>query len=159
MQWQIIKEDEIGNEVWRYEGTLIKDYKNVILMDARFNREDGVFNGMSLCKGDRFIEAYYRMQWFNIFEIYQGETDQLKGWYCNVTYPAYINENEIRYRDLALDILVFADQHYLILDEDEFAELDLPAEIKQKARKSIDDILLLFEKFNFQPLSGWFNKV
>jgi uncharacterized protein len=159
MSWQIIKENEIGDEVWRYDGQVITQNGTAVLIDARFNRDDFVFNGMPLNQGDRFIEAYYQDRWFNIMEIYQGESDHLKGWYCNVTFPALISKNEIHYRDLALDVLIFADRHYLILDEDEFDELELPEEIKKKARSSVDEILLLFETNDFQPVQGWFENV
>jgi protein associated with RNAse G/E len=158
MQWIIVKEKENGKEVWRYEGQELARSGAAFLIDARFNRDDFLFNGMSLCRGDRFIEAYYQNRWFNVMEIYQGETGPLKGWYCNVTYPARIYSNEIHYRDLALDILIFADRHHLILDENEFEELDLPEEIKKKARKSIDEILLLFEQQSYQSIFDWYDK-
>jgi hypothetical protein len=157
--WQIIKENDLGEETWRYEGALIAMNAEAVLLDARFNRDDFMFNGIPFCRGDRFIEAYYRTRWFNIFEIYQGETDQLKGWYCNVTYPAEIREGLIRYRDLALDVLIFPDQHSLILDEEEFEALQLPAEIKQKARKIPEELLLLFSEANGRSICDWFTQV
>jgi protein associated with RNAse G/E len=159
MTWQIVKENEIGEEVWRYDGHLIARENSAILMNARFNRDDFVFNGMPLNRGDRFIEAYYQNRWFNIMEIYAGESDQLKGWYCNITFPTLIHENEIHYRDLALDILIFADQRHFVLDEDEFDVLVLPQAIKKKARKTVEEVLLLFAKHDYKPIRDWFAKL
>jgi uncharacterized protein len=157
MHWIIVKENEIGKEVWRYEGELLARSQHVVLIDARFNRDDLNFNGMPLCRGDRFLEAYYATHWFNIYEIYQGDTGQLKGWYCNVTYPAAIHEGEIHYRDLALDVLIFADGRHLILDEDEFEYLNLPPEIKEKARKIPQELLSHFKNHQIQTITDWFD--
>ncbi len=72
--------------------------------------------------GDVFIEYYYRSEWFNIFEIY-NPAGEFKGWYCNITEPAEIGEEAIRWCDLALDLLVLPDGAQMTLDEDEFEAL------------------------------------
>ena len=159
MDWHVIKENEWGAEVWRYSGNVIKKADDRVLLDARFNRDDFIFHGIPFCKGDRFIEAYFSKQWFNIFEIYQGESDSLKGWYCNVTFPAVIRAEEIHYRDLALDVLIYADHHYLLLDEEEFAALEIRPEIKEKARKIPQELLSLFKHYQYQSIVNWFDAV
>jgi len=159
MKWEIVKQNAAGQQVTQYEGTLLAKIGEAILMDARFNRDDFEFNGMTICRGDRFIEAYYADRWFNIMEIYQGGTETLKGWYCNVTYPAHIQEGIITYKDLALDVMVFPDRRCLLLDEDEFEALELPAKTKEKARKIPDELILLFKKNNYQSIKRWFDKV
>ena len=129
----VIKQDPQGNETWRYSGDVIDRRDNQIIIEALFDRDDINFNGMWLCKGDRFLETYYADRWYNIFEIHDRDDDRLKGWYCNIALPAEILEEFISYKDLALDLLVFPDGRQYVLDEDEFAELQLQPEIRLRA--------------------------
>ena len=64
----------------------------------------------------------------------------LKAWYCNVTYPTIFEDGVIIYIDLALDLLVYADGRHLVLDEDEFLELNLGEEDEKKAREALKRI-------------------
>ena len=157
MDLQVFKENEHGSAVWQYPGKVLKRTGTGILIEARFNKDDFDFHGFPFCKGDRFLEAYFSKQWFNIYEIYQGETSQRKGWYCNITYPAVIYDTEIHYRDLALDVLIFADRRHLLLDEDEFETMSVMPEIKEKARKIPQELLSLFERFEYQSIQDWFD--
>ena len=120
----VIKRNPQGEETFRYAGVVKQRLPGAVLLEAYFNRKDTPFHGTVLKKEDRFIEAYYADRWYNIFEIYDRQSEQLKGWYCNVTMPAQISAGEIRYMDLALDLLVYPDGRQLVLDEDEFSALD-----------------------------------
>lgn len=129
-----------GNETWRYPGKIIYQDKEKVILQAFFNREDTPFHDILLKKGDRFVETFYLDRWYNIFEMHDRDDDQLKGWYCNIGYPAKQEGQVISYIDLALDLLVYPDGKQLLLDEDEFAELDLPPEIRSKAIAALDEL-------------------
>ena len=117
----VIKLNPAGQETWRYTGHVLQRQDGQVTLEALFNREDIPFHGILLGKGDRFVETYYADHWYNIFEIHDRADDRLKGWYCNVTKPAELSPDEVCYVDLALDLLVYPDGSYLILDEDEFS--------------------------------------
>ena len=106
---QIIKRNHLGVAVWEYEGILVGQSERAYLFEAHFNRNDLLFNGVFLRKGDRFLELYPLSRWFNIFEIHDKDDDAIKAWYCNVTRPATIEGDSIAYEDLALDLLVYPD--------------------------------------------------
>jgi predicted RNA-binding protein associated with RNAse of E/G family len=97
-------------------------------------------------KNDRFVEMYYSDRWYNIFEIHDREDDHLKGWYCNIGYPAEIEKQHVSYRDLALDLLVFPDGRQLVLDEDEFESLGLEPEVSQQAWHALEELQDQFKK-------------
>jgi len=127
----IIKQNSAGEETWRYPGSILKRDEKSMVIEAFFDREDLDFHGMCLCHGDRFVETYFFERWYNIFEVHDRSDDRLKGWYCNVSSPAIEKDGLLKYRDLALDLLVFPDGRQLVLDEDEFAALMIsPAEQK-----------------------------
>jgi protein associated with RNAse G/E len=140
----VVKQDFQGIESWRYEGKLISRSPNKIVIEAFFDREDTPVEGVILQRGDRFIETYYSDRWYNIYEIQEQLSGQLKLWYCNVAYPAEINNHSISYRDLALDLLVYADGKQTVLDEDEFEALPLPDEVKTNARKALLELKIRF---------------
>lgn len=142
----IIKCDEKGQEVWRYPGKVIQSRAGARLIEAYFDREVVNVAEMRLERGDRFIEAYFQERWYNIFEIHASQEDALKGWYCNVTTPAVFENSQVVFNDLGLDLLVFADGSQKILDEDEFALMDLGARQRQKARAALQALQELFLK-------------
>lgn len=142
----VIKLDHEGRETWRYSGYLIEHTSHLITIEAFFDRADFEFHGVTLGFGDRFVETYYFDRWYNIFEIHDKEDDRLKGWYCNVSSPAKLQDHRIIYRDLALDLLVFPDGRQLVLDEDEFNNLQLNQNERQKAIAALTELQAYFLK-------------
>ncbi len=140
----ILKRNLAGIETRRYEGQLLAQSSNGLLIEAFFNRPDMPFQKITLCQGDRFLEAYYTDRWYNIFEIHHHQTDQLKAWYCNVTLPAIFTPQTIEYVDLALDLFIYPDGEQVLLDEDEFAQLQLSPQQQQQAWNAIQELRLLF---------------
>lgn len=133
----IIKLDYMGLEIIRYSGVIIERGLNHTVLEADFDREDTPVGKITLRRGDRFIETYYADRWYNIFEIHDGSSDHVKGWYCNIGYPAEITETQISYRDLALDLLVYPDGEQLVLDEDEFKDLPISTDVREKALQAL----------------------
>jgi len=151
----IIKNNQKGEEVWRYAGKILIETAKGIIAEAFFNRADLEFNGITLKEGDRFMELYLFGKWFNIYEIYDRDNGLLKAWYCNITRPVRLIGNEIHYDDLALDLLVFQDRRQLALDEDEFIALGLNKTDQQNAQSALKELQSLFsksEKVNIRDL-------
>jgi len=142
----IIKMNTQREEVWRYPGRVIAKDIHSVLVEAFFNIDDRPFHGITLRTNDRSIERYYSNRWYNVFEIHDRDDDRLKAWYCNVTSPAEFSPGKITYIDLALDILVYPNGDYLILDEDEFESLDLDEYSQQKALQALDTLKTIVEE-------------
>lgn len=136
----VSKLDIAGRETWRYSGRVLSRGADFVQLEALFDRDDAVFHGITLRRGDRFVEIFYSSRWYNIFEIYDRDEDTLKGWYCNIGFPAEIEDGRVSYRDLALDLLVFPDGRQLVLDEDEFAELELSDNQRGLARQALTEL-------------------
>jgi predicted RNA-binding protein associated with RNAse of E/G family len=141
----VIKRNAAGKQVWQYTGTLLRRDAQKIVMEARFQRPDLNLVGIVIRTGDRFIETYYFGRWYNIFEVHDRDDDRLKGWYCNIGKPAVMeSETVISYVDLALDLWVSPDGTQIILDEDEFAAIDLDANTKSRAQAALNELQELF---------------
>jgi uncharacterized protein len=127
-------------ETWQYSGRVLSSQPNAVIIEALFNRDDLPFHGIVFGRGDRFVEIYYSDRWYNIFEIHDRADDRIKGWYCNVALPAELEQDQICYVDLALDLLVYPDGRQLILDEDEFAELQIDEDTRCQARAALTQL-------------------
>lgn len=141
----VIKRDAAGRETWRYTGRVLERGPGFVRLEARFNRPDLPFMGVTLRQGDRFVETFYTDRWYNIFEIHDRDDDRIKGWYCNIGRPAVLEAaDRLSYVDLALDLWVAADGSLTVLDEDEFAALDLDAESRARARAALAELQAAF---------------
>ena len=138
---RVSKRDIAGRETFQYEGELVERSETSLVLEARYQlAPQQVGNLLNLEHGDRFVETYYADRWYNIYAVYAGDTGALKGWYCNISYPAEIGEDQVAFRDLALDLVVSADGAQEVLDEDEFEALDLPPEDRIKAQEALAEL-------------------
>lgn len=143
----VIKRTETGEEVLRYTGTILHQDSGRIVLEAFFNRSDVKIMETMLKQGDRFVETYFTSRWYNIFEIHDREDDRLKGWYCNITCPAILEApDRLSYVDLALDLWVSPQGEQTILDEDEFAALELDDTTRLRARAALAELQNQFKK-------------
>ena len=139
----IHKLDENGNELWAYPAKVLEQTVTLITFEARFDRDDVTIGGLQLRNGDRFVETFYFDRWYNIFAIFHGRTNRFKGWYCNITRPAWVNGNHLYAEDLALDLVVLPDRQITVVDQDEFDQLVISASDRQKAREAMSELVEL----------------
>lgn len=142
----VIKQNHHGEEVYRWHGMLLERGDSYVLLEARF-RLSGLFMGEApLYVGDRFVESYFSDRWSNIFEIHDRDSDLIKCWYCNVTYPANLGTEIISYRDLVLDLLVYPDGRQVVLDEEEFEAVNISPEDKVMALAALEELKSRFRR-------------
>lgn len=145
---KVLKKNLAGEVTWQYEGAVLRRDETSVTIEAFFNRDDLPFMDVILKRGDRFVETFYSDRWYNIFEIYDRDDGKLKGWYCNITKPAVIEEDAVSYVDLALDLWVSANGKRTLLDEGELEELGLAEELKSKAMAGLRELERYFESKN-----------
>ncbi len=138
----LIKQNHLGEKVWEYSGELLARGATWVCVRAPFNHDDKDAGYVVFRRGDTFIEWHYSDRWYNVFELYDFECGHLKGWYCNITRPAIIEDDTVRADDLALDVFVDTNGHILLLDEDDFAALDLSADEQRASRDAVEAIRL-----------------
>jgi len=141
------KRDEKGFVTWEYKGEVLERGRDFVKLEACFNRADTPFQGIVLKQNDRFVETFYTNRWYNIFEIHDRDDDSLKGWYCNVGYPAIWDAPDvISYVDLALDLWVTPVGAQTVLDEDEFGALELDELTRTRALNALTELRTIFEQ-------------
>jgi predicted RNA-binding protein associated with RNAse of E/G family len=150
----IIKRNYEGQVMVQYSAHVLHRASNFVKVEARINHPDVPILDVILEKGDLFIEIYYTDRWYNIIEIHGHDDDHLKGWYCNIGHPAvYESIDRLSYIDLALDLWVSPGRSQTVLDEDEFAALDLDADTRDQARAALKKLQSLFTKSKNPDLS------
>ncbi len=140
------KLDLAGNVTWQYDGRILQQKPNAVVLEAHFNRADMPFLDVTLKEKDRFVETFYSDRWYNIFEIYDRDDGKLKGWYCNIGRPAMFAAGTVSYVDLALDLWVSPDGKQTVLDEDEFDALQLEEQDRNRALKALRELQRDFER-------------
>ncbi|MCX5148560.1 DUF402 domain-containing protein [Streptomyces sp. NBC_00320] len=127
-----------GRTKIRYPAALVADTGDRISVRAPW-AADGVrdFGFVRFEPGDVFTEHFWRTRWYAVKEVRTGE-GVLKGWYCDVTRPAVVQDGEILVEDLDLDLWVSADGSAVLrLDEDEFAASGLTESDPQAAAEAV----------------------
>lgn len=142
----VVKCDHSGDELIRYPARVLVREQDQIVIEAHFGLEPQSVGGLLLEPGDRFVETYYPDRWYNIHAVHAGDSDALKGWYCNVSFPPEIGPDLIRYRDLALDLVVMPDGGQEVLDADEFEALALNAAAREAALTALDELQARFRQ-------------
>ncbi|MBE2269840.1 MAG: DUF402 domain-containing protein [Anaerolinea sp.] len=122
------KRDHTGRVVWTYDGAPVERGADYILLEAYFNRDDRDDGYFVWQRDDRFLEWYYADRWYNVFKIFDRETGAVRGWYCNLTRPAEIEDALVYADDLELDVFVYPSREVVLKDEEAFAALDIPAD-------------------------------
>ncbi len=142
-RFTIIKRDAKSQEVLRYEGVLHQQTAEFLCIDATFQIADRDLGYMQLRKGDHFREWFYFGRWYNIFRVADAHNGVLKGWYCNITRPPRLEGQQISADDLCLDLFVYPDGRWLLLDEEEFAQLAIAPDEQAAARQALAELRML----------------
>ena len=85
-------------------------------------------------------EFYWKNQWFNVFRFHEPEGD-LRNYYCNINLPPVFDGSVLDYIDLDIDVLVWKDYSFEILDLDEFETHALKYNYSEELRRRVDSSL------------------
>lgn len=111
-----------GEKSYRWEGRQVCRDADLLFFTAVFVGKRRDLGYVTFDAGDVFYEYYYFDRWFNVFQVYSAQ-GELRGWYCNVTRPPTVQDGELRFVDLALDVFAYPDRTHVVLDQEEFDEL------------------------------------
>lgn len=137
---------------YKYDGQLHRVWKKttVLKSSSKFiigaNHQTEVIEASGkLWKTNEPAICYFHADyWFNIIGMLRNKEIY---YYCNLSSPFFMDHQVLKYIDYDLDIKVFPDMKFILLDEDEYEihrrEMDYPQEI--------DDIL----KQHIAILTSW----
>lgn len=99
-------------------------------------------------KGTISYEYYWLDRWYSIFRFHEP-SGSLRNFYCNINLPPSFSGGVLDYVDLDIDILVWPDHSYRVLDRDDFetnaTRFGYSTHIKEKVEGTLNDLLELIE--------------
>ncbi|GAB4530184.1 MAG: DUF402 domain-containing protein [Anaerolineae bacterium] len=140
IMFTVIKRNARSQFLLQYEGQLIEQGETWVCVEATLAVPQADVGLFRLQGGDRMTEWFYSDRYYNVFKVHDPADGRLKGWYCNITRPAEITADSVAADDLALDVVVNPQGALLVLDEDEFTDLQLSAEEQASAWAAVETI-------------------
>ena len=149
----IINSRKFDSSVQRsWECSLVEKSGPLMLFEGVFDRDVAHEHLGIIRRGTISYEYYWLDRWYNVFRFHEPD-GRLRNYYCNINMPPTYAAGVLDYIDLDIDIVVWNDFSYFVLDEDEFKEnavqMNYPEDVMLTARKAIVDIKELIEKREF----------
>lgn len=126
---------------------LVREQEHLVLLAIWQGPGEPRVGEIAFLAGDRFVEHYYPGRGYAIWQVEQPN-GIIKGWYCNISTPVEWQEGILSFRDLLLDLLVYPDGRYSVLDRDEFVEAQgagLPDNEAALAEAALAELVRLVE--------------
>lgn len=122
----IVKLDPDGRPAARYQGTVLPGRPGWVVAEARWTYREVASGPLRFTPGDRLVEYFSVVEPVSAFAVFSPE-ESFKGWYANVSCPLEIEGEEVRWRDLYIDVIAVPGADLAILDEDELEAANLAA--------------------------------
>jgi len=140
------KYDQSIRRTWSAE--LIKRSHSLIVVAGEFDRDIEHPGLGSINRGTVSYEYYWLDRWFNIFRFHEPD-GALRNYYCNVAMPPTLANGVLDYVDLDIDIVVWPDRKYEVLDRDDFEQNALKygysEQVLRQTANSVDAVIRLIE--------------
>ena len=120
---------KVGNKYqihsYKHDGTIHRAWDEAILLEEQddfliFGNDRTLVtesDGRTWKTKEPAILFFYKKRWFNV--ISQKKSDGIY-YYCNMASPYILEDNTIKYIDYDLDLRVFSDNSYKVLDKSEY---------------------------------------
>ena len=145
-----------GPEVTLYEQELLHDDGRLIVSHAPFRPSASLRAQVPGLKMQEYRAIWFvaEGEWHDLGKVYDP-TGALQGYYCDIIRPPRRTAEGLEIDDLFLDLWVFPDGRWLILDEEEFAEARrhgwLDSSIATRAREELEKLVVEVESGRFPP--------
>lgn len=164
------KGDTLVIHCYKHNGMIYKTWESAIILDIKDNYivlgNDKVLvtkqDGRTWKTREPAIMFFYKNRWFNI--IAQFKQVGLF-YYCNIASPYIIEDNIIKYIDYDLDLRVFPDGSFKVLDKNEYNYhrklMRYPREINMIIKNELASLIKLKKAkegpFNREILDYYYN--
>lgn len=152
-----------GNIHRAWDEAVLLDIKDDYLVFGNNKTKVTEADGRTWKTKEPAIMYFFYERWFNI--IGQIKNDGIY-YYCNMASPFLIEENTIKYIDYDLDLRVFSDGTFKILDKSEYKyhkiKMEYPEEIDTILNKELNSLIDLVRHqkiaFNNEEINKYYTK-
>ena len=152
-----LKQPNIPHYEW--QGELLEQTDDYVLVICKPGRKlTHHTKGKTFTVNNTSLEYFFFKEWYTVaIEI---EAGKINSYYCNIAKPSIIENNEISFVDLDLDLIKRPGEDWQVVDEDEFVinseKYNYSADLKDKAIAALADLQDKVRKrefpFNRAPL-------
>ena len=147
--------DEMKIHCYKHNGNIHRSWDEAVLLEV--NKDYLVFGnnktlvtteveGNSWRTKEPAIIYFFKDCWFNIIAQLKKEGISF---YCNIASPFIIEEGTIKYIDYDLDLRIFANGEYKILDRMEYKYhkriMNYSDDLDKSINKALDELIKLYE--------------
>lgn len=156
---------------YKHDGSIHRSWDEAMLLDvnkdflvfgnrrARVNNSDG----RVWYTKEPAIIFYYKKKWYNVITQFK---DTGIYYYCNIASPTIIEGKVIKYIDYDLDLRVFKDGSYKVLDKSEYEyhrkKMNYPEEIDMIVKQELKNLIKLYESrkgpFDYECVKKYYDK-
>jgi predicted RNA-binding protein associated with RNAse of E/G family len=152
-----VRVKRLPDEVDEWEHELLLDTPEMIVSEFIFSGlpKPSELEGRIITEnGYRGILFEFVNEWYEIIKIWNHDGD-LVGYYCNINEPPVMFDGGYEVIDLFLDLWVYPDLEYFILDEDELLDAYernwIDIDQKEKAREVLAGLVAMVKSGRFPP--------
>lgn len=155
------KHDGTVHRIWTDNTILYKTNEQIIgVNDATRVIES---DGTEWITKEPGVFYFSKKWWFNVIGLIRGNKVY---YYCNLSSPFVYQHETIKYIDYDLDIIVYPDMSYHIVDVPEFhlnqKKMNYPHDLKYILDEAINEIILLIkrqmEPFSVKMTKDWYER-
>lgn len=144
-----INSRKFDNKIHRsWTAELIEKVDSLLIFVGEFENEVNHSHLGVIRRGTMSYEFYWLNRWYNVFRFHEPD-GSLRNFYCNINLPPAFENGVLDYVDLDIDILVWKDFKYEILDLDEFAvnaeKYNYSENLKQTVDLNVKEVIKLLE--------------
>ena len=163
--------DSVFVQSYKHNGSVHRTWSKALVIDVRDDCYVVVTDHSWVVESDNrrwltkepAICFYYKDRWFNIISMVRKAGIY---YYCNIASPSIYDGEAIKNIDYDLDVKVFPDGSYMVLDENEFEyhcqKMNYPKEIKDICVNAKNTLVEMVENkqipFDFSYINGYIMK-
>ncbi|MGB4985600.1 MAG: DUF402 domain-containing protein [Erysipelotrichaceae bacterium] len=137
---QSYKHDGSLHRTWSMGFVIETNEKQLVIVTESSNVVES--NGRIWCTKEPAICFFYPDRWYNVIAMIRKSGVY---YYCNLASPIVVDQEAVKNIDYDLDVKVFPNQDYIILDEDEYLDhskkMNYPKSIKDIVENELDVLI------------------
>lgn len=146
--------DSVFVESYKHDGNVHRTWSKAFVIDVKDHMIVAVTDHTWVVESDKrrwltkepAICFFFDNRWFNIISMIRKSGIY---YYCNLASPSIYDGEAIKNIDYDLDVKVFPDGTYMILDENEYAyhanKMNYPEDIKEIVEREMKELISMIE--------------
>ncbi|RKD21140.1 hypothetical protein BEP19_15170 [Ammoniphilus oxalaticus] len=146
-----------------WDQTMVLHLSDSVLIGANDNVKVTESDGREWRTREPAICTFGRGQWFNTIAMIRDDGTH---YYCNIGSPFSLRNDVLSYIDYDLDVKIYPDLSYVVLDQEEFTlhsqQMNYPAEVTAQVNRAVEEVITWIQEKRgaFQPgfVERWYER-